>query len=57
MGLLFSIGYAKNEILEKYNHFFAAKDMSFGEMLTFSNACAIQINLNTNDFDLFKKLC
>ena len=64
MGLLFSMGqglltkldFAKNEILEKYSHFWAKKSLlNFADRFTFSNACAIQTNLGANE--LLKKSC
>ena len=48
--LLRKLDFAINGILEKYNHFSLKKNifLSFGDMVTFSNARAIQINLGTN---------
>ena len=59
MGLLFTngsrpfekTGFRENGILEKYNHFLQETPLfSVLKTFTFSNACAIQIKLGTNEF-------
>ena len=66
-GLLFSIGqrllrkqdFAKNWILEKYNHFLCKRKHFFSdlEIFTSSNACAIQITLFSGTKEQLKQKC
>ena len=65
MGLVFAMGqelmrkldFAKNENLEKITIFCVKKlnFLSFGDIFTFPNDCAIQTNLSTKD--LLRKNC
>ena len=65
MGLIFATGqdflrkldFAKNGNLEKNNHILCKKliFLSFGDIFTFPNACAIQTNLGTKA--LLRKNC
>ena len=51
------LDFAKNGNLEKNSHFSCKKTffLSFGDIFTFPNACAIQTNLGTNE--LLRKNC
>ena len=52
--LLRKLDFVKNGILEKYDHFLQRNPFLKLETFTFSDACAIQPNLRTNE--LLKKI-